>query len=105
MTRRCSSPAALSGMPVMQLTDDDVQCVQHSAAASGDGEEEHHHGHMTLRLLVVTAGLVTLLMVLAVALVAFRHRDIRDWFQDRKRIGAVYYVKANSGPSSRCSQV
>lgn len=101
----CSSPAALAGMPVMQLTDDDVQCVQHSAAASGDGEEEHHHGHMTLRLLVVTAGLVTLLMVLAVALVAFRHRDIRDWFQDRKRIGAVYYVKANSGPSSRCSQV
>lgn len=101
----CNSPAAVSGMPVMELTDDDVHCVQHSAAASGDGEEEHHHGHMTLRLLVVTAGLVTLLMVLAVALVAFRHRDIRDWFQDRKRIGAVYYVKANSGPSPRCSQV
>lgn len=101
----CNSPAELSGMPVMELTDDDVHCVQQSAAASGDGEEEHHHGHMTLRLLVVTAGLVTLLMVLAVALVAFRHRDIRHWFQDRKRIGAVYYVKANSGPSSRCSQV
>lgn len=103
----CDSPADLSGVLVTQLTDDDLHCVQHSAAASGNEreEEEHHHGHMTLRLLVVTAGLVTLLMVLAVALVAFRHKDIRDWYQDRKRIGAVYYVKANSGPSSRCSQV
>ncbi|KAK8784426.1 hypothetical protein V5799_009204 [Amblyomma americanum] len=102
----CASPSELNGVPVTDLITEDLHCVQQSAAAAGQEEEVHHHGHMTLRLLVVTAGLVTLLMALAVALVAFRHRDIRDWFQDRKRIGSVYYVKANAAPhSSRCSQV
>lgn len=104
----CASPPELSGVSVTELTKGDLHCAQRSAAAAAAAgqEEVHHHGHMTLRLLVVTAGLVTLLMVLAVALVAFRHRDIRDWFQDRKRIGSVYYVKANAAPSSsRSSQV
>ncbi|CAN8013610.1 unnamed protein product [Ixodes persulcatus] len=56
---------------------------------------------MSLRLLVVTAGLVILLMVLGVVLVGFRRRDIRDWIQNRKRVGAVYYVKAQTEPGSR----
>lgn len=104
----CNSPPELSEVPVTELTAEDLHCAQHSAAVSGSeqAEEVHHHGHMTLRLLVVTAGLVTLLMAVAVVLVAFRRDDIRYWYQNRKRVGAVYYVKANSPPtSSRVSQV
>lgn len=104
----CNSPDELSGVPVTELITNDLHCEQHSAAVSGSeqAEEVHHHGHMTLRLLVVTAGLVTLLMAVAVVLVAFRRDDIRYWYQNRKRVGAVYYVKANSPNSSnRVSQV
>lgn len=97
---RCSEPAKLSDLPVTQLTAEDLQCTQLSPVHSEDTEGEHHHGHMSLRLLVVTAGLVALLAVLAVALAAFRHKDIRDWFQNRKRVGSVYYVKAQTAPSS-----
>lgn len=104
----CNSPDMLSGVPVTDLTAEDLHCAQQSAAVSGSeqAEEVHHHGHMTLRLLVVTAGLVTLLMAVAVVLVAFRRDDIRYWYQNRKRVGAVYYVKANSPQSyNHVSQV
>ncbi|CAN7982842.1 unnamed protein product [Ixodes hexagonus] len=101
----CSEPPELSGLPVIQLTEEDLRCTQLSPARDGSSEDEHHHGHMSLRLLVVTAGLVILLMVLGVVLIGFRRRDIRDWIQNRKRVGAVYYVKAQTEPGSRRLQV
>lgn len=101
----CNEPPELSGLPVIQLTEADLRCIQLSPARGGIPEDEHHHGHMSLRLLVVTAGLVILLMVLGVVLVGFRRRDIRDWIQNRKRVGAVYYVKAQTEPGSRRVQV
>lgn len=101
----CNEPPELSGLPVTQLTKEDLRCSHLSPARDGSVEDEHHHGHMSLRLLVVTAGLVILLMVLGIVLIGFRRRDIRDWIQNRKRVGAVYYVKAQTEPGSRRLQV
>ncbi|XP_064470787.1 leucine-rich repeat neuronal protein 3-like [Ornithodoros turicata] len=94
---RCKEPADVSGLLISQLSVSHLKCPQRSPAVPITTDEEQDH--FSLHVFAVMAGLLGLMMALTIALAAFKWRDIKYWIQNRKRVGAVYYVKARTNPS------